>query len=1171
MQVERLRLAGFKSFVDPAELPIEPGLTGIVGPNGCGKSNLVEALRWVMGEASARRLRGGEMDDVIFAGSATRPSRNIAEVSLTIDNASRDAPVAFNDRDAIEIVRRIDRGSGSAYRVNGREARARDVQLLFADAATGAHSGGIVSQGRIGALIAAKPAERRLLLDEAAGTAGLYQRRHEAELKLKGAEDNLLRVDDVIATMLVQLDALKRQARQAQRYRKLSEQIRRTEARLLDARWRAALADAERIAGELREAERLMAAATETAAGAERRRGAAEEALPPLRTAEAAAAAALHRLNHAREALDQELQRVAAARHEAGRRRDQLAGDITREDEHVADADAALQRLADDARALERGDAGDATAREAAGAALERAAGELAAAEIGLQQMTEACVTGEARRTALQRRRGELAERCQRLRQRRDDGAAQRRSLGEASVPRAAIEAAAAAVATAAAGAESERGAAAATVERLTAARADEAAALDAARDGERVLARLRAEAEALASILAPAPTPTPTSTGGAQPPVLSLLEVPAGLEAATAALFDDALGAPLLEGPGGAANGWLKLPPLAEPASLPQGVEPFSAAIGAPVALARSLSQAGLVAGEAEGWAAQPRLAAGQSLVDREGRLWRWDGFVRAAPGDGGAAEQLRRRNRLAALAVEIAAAEAAARGRDASSAAARDRAAAAATAERAAAAALRRAEDGLAEKRTAEAELSRRALATETRLAALAEAAEKLAAELTEAEAQLTETERGLALLPDAALARAGLDGARTQAAAARRHESEAQATIARLAQESESRRRRGAAIAADSESWRQRRDRAVTQRRALDERQATLAAELAALAVRPAEIAAEGKTLAEQAAQAAASHRAAADALAAGETDLRRAGDAARQAEQALAAAREGRARCETRREAAGVALDRLRDDVRDRLAALPEALAELSDGPGDGPADEAVDPAQLDARLDRLAREREAIGPVNLVAEREAEEVEARVESLQRERAELTEAIARLRRGIAALDQEGRKRLEAAFATLNGHFATLFQRLFGGGRAHLALTDAADPLEAGLDIMASPPGKRLQALSLLSGGEQALTAIALIFAVFLTNPAPICVLDEVDAPLDDANVDRFCQLVAEIADTTGTKFLLITHHRITMAHMDRLFGVTMPERGVSQLVSVDLARAAELREPTYAAAQ
>jgi chromosome segregation protein len=1161
MQVERLRLAGFKSFVDATELPIQPGLTGIVGPNGCGKSNLVEALRWVMGEANARRLRGGEMDDVIFAGSANRPARNIAEVSLTLDNASHDAPVTFNDRDAIEVVRRIDRGSGSAYRINGREARARDVQLLFADAATGAHSGGIVSQGRIGALIAAKPAERRLLLDEAAGTAGLYQRRHEAELKLKGTEDNLLRVDDVIVTMTQQLDGLKKQARQAQRYRKLSEEIRRTEARLLEARWREALADAERIAGELREAQRVVAAATETAATAERQRAAAEEALPPLRMGEAAASAALHRLNHAREALDQELNRITAARQEASRRRDQLTGDMAREDEHVADADAALARLAEERRLLERSESGDATAREAAAAALQRAAAELAAAEIGLQQMTEACVTGEACRAGLERRRAELAERQRRLGQRVAESDTQRRALAEASVPPAAIDAAAARVTAAAAQAEADRAAATAAGERLTAARTDETRALDAAREAERRLARLRAEADALASVLAPAPT----AKRDGKPSVLSLLDVPPGLEAATAALFDDELASPLIDEPGDAALGWRALPPLAASA-LPRGATSLADAIKAPPALARGLSQAGLVRSEAEGWALQPQLAAGQCLVDRDGRLWRWDGFVRTAPGAGGTAELLRQRNRLAAISIEITAAASEAQARDADAAAARALSAEAAGAEREATAALRRAEDTLARERSAESELSRRALGTETRLTALAEAAEKLTAELTEVEVQAGEAEQALAMTPDPALARAGLDGARAQAAAARRHESEAQAAIARLTQESESRRRRIDAINAENQSWGQRRERALAQRQTLVERHDTLAAEIAALAARPAAIAEEIRALREQAAQAAITHRTAADALVLGETRLREAGDVSRQAEQALAKAREERVRCETRREAATTALTRLRDDIRDRLDLLPEALAQLAE------ADAApADPAQLDARLDRLSRERDAMGPVNLVAEREAEEVEARVTGLQQERAELTEAIARLRRGIAALDQEGRKRLQAAFELLNGHFSTLFQRLFGGGRAHLALTDAEDPLDAGLEIMASPPGKRLQTLSLLSGGEQALTAIALIFAVFLTNPAPICVLDEVDAPLDDANVDRFCQLVAEIAEATGTKFLLITHHRITMAHMDRLFGVTMPERGVSQLVSVDLARAAEMRHTAYAAAQ
>src|SRR5579863_8598918 len=1163
MQVERLRLAGFKSFVEPAELTIAPGLTGIVGPNGCGKSNLVEALRWVMGEASARRLRGGEMDDVIFAGSANRPARNVAEVSLTLDNATRGAPFAFNDRDAVEVVRRIERGSGSAYRINGRETRARDVQLLFADAATGAHSGGLVSQGRIGALVNAKPAERRVLLDEAAGTAGLYQRRHEAELKLKAAEDNLLRVDDVIVTMTQQLDGLKRQARQAQRYRNLSEQIRRTEARLLEARWRDALAERERVAAELREAERTVAFATERAAFAERGRGAAEEAMPPLRGDEVAASAALHRIVHAREALEQELGRIAAARQEATRRRDQISGDIVREDEHVADAEAAIARVAEEQRELEHGDAGSDKARAAAAAERERAAGELATAEIGLQQMTEAAATGEARRAGLQRRQRELAERQGQLQRRIAENEQQRRSLGESAVPAAALSDSEAKTAQAAAHAETARAAAATAAEHLQGARADEAAAKDRAREAERQLSRLKAEADALASILSPAPA---AGTGGG-PALLSLIEVPAGLEAATAALFDDELAAPLfgLDRDGG--RGWVELPALDDIAGLPDGAVPLSGEIVAPPALARRLSQAGMVTSAEDGWRLQPKLAAGQCLVDRDGRLWRWDGFARLTPSSGGMTEQLRQRRRLTAITAQIAAADSEFRGRDADVSAATAQTLAAMEAERRAAAALRETEQALARQRGEEADLARRVLGAETRLAALTDSADKLAAELAEVEAQAAETVRNLAMAPDPALARAGLDGARAQAAAARRHESEAQAAIARLEQEAESRRRRIASIGAETQSWQGRRERAQAQRQVLCDRQVAIEGEIAGLAARPAAIAIESEALTRTLEEATAKQRAAADALAAGETRLREAGESARQAELALSAAREDRARGEVRRDNATAMQERLRAEIRERLEALPEALAELAGADDKTPAD----PAALEARLERLAREREAIGPVNLVAEREAEEVSARVENLQNERADLTEAIARLRRGIATLDQEGRKRLAGAFDKLNGHFSELFVRLFGGGKAHLALTDAEDPLEAGLEIMASPPGKKLQSLSLLSGGEQALTAIALIFSVFLTNPAPICVLDEVDAPLDDANVERFCRLIAETADTTGTRFLLITHHRITMAHMDRLFGVTMPEQGVSQLVSVDLGRAAELRETQYAAAQ
>jgi chromosome segregation protein len=1159
MQVERLRLTGFKSFVEPTELAIEPGLTGIVGPNGCGKSNLVEALRWVMGEGSAKRLRGDEMDDVIFAGSTSRPSRNLAEVVLTLDNSARDAPFAHNDSPVIEVARRITRGDGSSYRINGREMRARDVQLLFADAATGPHSAALVSQGRVSALIAAKPAERRLLLDEAAGTTGLHARRHEAELRLQAAEANLVRVDDVIATLAVQIEALRKQARQAQRYRRLGEQIRDTEALLFAARWHAAAAEGERIAAELRQAERAVAAATETALAQERLRTEAESALPALRMTQAEAAAAVQRLSHAREALEQELARIVAARSEAERRVQQVHADLGREAEHLADAEAALSRLANERRGLELRIAAAEGARAEAAAQLDAAATALAAAETGLQQMTEACATGEARRAALDRQRRDLAERHSRLQARLADSEREREPLLAAIITPAALAEAAVAVTDATARVETDRAGVAAAAETLLTAQEREATAIDRAREAEGILARLKAEAEALARML----TGPETQTAGG-PPVLSLLQVPEGFEAATAALFDGELAAPLFpadrKAPTG-GSGWVELGPLAAPAALPEGVHPFAAEIGAPPALARRLGQAGWVDSAVTGWELQPRLLPGQSLVDRDGRLWRWDGFTRLAPASPATAEQLRQRNRLASLTGEIEKASAVLRQIAESAAIARAAREMAAAAERNAVATLRVSEEGLAAARAAEAELTHRGLAAETRLAALGDAIGKLGDELRELAAQLAETERALNLLPAPELARTALEGVRAEAAGARRREAEARTVLDRLAHEDSTRQQRVAAIAAESELWCKRRDDAATQRAILDERKNALAIEIAELAARPAAIATETDALAGTAAKAMERLRNAGDALAIGETRLREAADGLRGAEQQLAQARESRARLEAQREAAEECLARLREEIGERLDRRPEDLDGIVSNDNNAAA---TDSGALAARLERMLREREAIGPVNLIAEREMAEVEARLEGLQRERADLTEAIARLRQGISTLNQEGRRRLVAAFEQLNGHFAELFVRLFGGGKAELAWVGDGDPLDSGLDILASPPGKRLQHLSLLSGGEQALTAIALIFAVFLTNPAPICVLDEVDAPLDDANVDRFCRLVAETADMTGTRFLLVTHHRITMARMDRLFGVTMAERGVSQLVSVDLARAAELRQ-------
>ena len=1156
MQIDRLRLVGFKSFVDAMELTVGPGLTGIVGPNGCGKSNLVEALRWVMGETSAKRLRGGEMDDVIFAGSAERPARNIAEVSLTLDNSARDAPFAFNDRDEVEIVRRIERGGGSVYRVNGHEVRARDVQLLFADAASGAHSGAMVSQGRVGALIEAKPGERRLLLEEAAGTTGLHARRHETELRLKGAEDNLLRLDDVIATIEDQLQTLKKQARQAQRYRRLGEHIRRTEALLLHARWRAVEAEAERHDRELRAVERAVAETTEHALAERRAREAAEAAVPPLRVAEAAAAAEQQRLALARSALEQELQRALAARGEAERRFTELSADLKRERDHVAEAEESLASLTEERLAIVAADAEDGPAREMAADCTHEASTCLAEAEAALQRATESTAVVEARRAALQRRHLELVDRRSRLEVRRSEADRQRQALAAAMIPAEAATAATDALAAAEQRVEACCAAVTAAEEEAARCHTAEQTAVETARQIEAGLTRIETEAEALSVLLAPTPDL------GTDQPIVSTLQVAAGFETAIGAIFEDELTAPIADGEAPTASSfWVSLPQIEGVAMLPDGARPLTEAITAPPALTRSLALAGWVENEEDGRRLQPSLMPGQRLVDLHGRMWRWDGFTRTAPRPSSAAEHLRHRNRLAVLADEIATVEEADWAARAHAAAATADRRQATEAERLARAELRTAEATAAAARAAEAEIARRAVIDEARLAAAVVALEALATDLGEVRAQAEETDRELAALPEPTLARGALDAARAAAVEARRRESDAHAALERLTREAEAGHARLSAIEIEERSWGKRGEGAAAQHAALAERRNALAQEIAGLAARPAAIAAESEALAVEMADAGANWRHAGNALASAETQLREGVERSRLADQTLSEAREQRARLEVLRDSANQTLVELEREIRERVDAVPEALATLA---GLGAAEVLADTGETAARLGRLIRERDAIGPVNLVAESEAAETEAHVAGLQRERAELTEAIARLRRGIAALDHEGRQRLTAAFERVNGHFSTLFARLFGGGRAHLALVDDADPLTAGLEIMASPPGKRLQSLSLLSGGEQALTALALIFAMFLTNPAPVCVLDEVDAPLDDANVDRFCSLVGEIADTTGTRFLVVTHHRITMARVDRLFGVTMAERGVSQLVSVDLARAARLRQ-------
>jgi chromosome segregation protein len=1151
LNFSRLKLSGFKSFVEPVEFFIEPGLTGIVGPNGCGKSNIVEALRWVMGESSAKAMRGGEMDDVIFGGTQSRPARNIAEVQLLLDNRERAAPAAFNGADEIEVMRRIERGAGSSYRVNGSEVRARDVQILFADASTGARSGALVSQGRIAALINAKPTDRRVLLEEAAGITGLHGRRHEAELRLRAAESNLERLDDVLQTMETQLQGLKRQARQASRYRNLSDHIRRAEALLLHLRWQAMLGEIGAAAALLREAELQVAALTERAAHCASEQADAAMALPGLRQAEAEAAAALHRQAVARDALDAEERRVSEALAASDKHLAQIAQDAAREETLLGDVAAALERLAGETAELGAARAGEAELAAAAQGALDQASAAALEAEGAVGALLEAVAAGEAQKAALERRLKESEGRATRLGQREREIGQERAALEAQSGVTAAREEARLALEQASAAADEARHKASAAEDERAAAQAAETQAREALRAPEAAHGKLAAEAAALDELLA-------EGRNELWPPLLDSVTVEPGYEGALSAALGDDLLAPLDEG---APMHWRALPPLEDHLALPPGCTPLSDHVAAPPALQRRLSQIGLAPDEATARVLAARLAPGQRLVTRDGALWRWDGFTITSGAATASTRRLAQRNRLAVVRDELERATVALEAARSALIEAEDRARLAYAAERSARETAREAQSALDAARTAEAELVRQVAALGTRLAALEDAAGQLAQDLAELERERAEAEAARIALPDLAADRARLERARGELAERRAEQRERQSAHDRLLREAEARAARLATIETETTSWQARAEAARRQRFELAERRDAAAAEREMLAAKPAEIATRRSELLDLIAAAEAARRDAADRLAAAETRLADADRALKEAEAALHAAREDRVRREAAVAQAEQAQAALAERVRERLNCTPEdalALAELKEG------EEPPELAAIEQRLSRLVAERDNMGPVNLRAEQEARETEAQIDSLKAERADLVGAIARLRQAIGELNREGRERLLASFEAVNGHFERLFERLFGGGRAHLQLTEAADPLEAGLEVMASPPGKKLQALSLLSGGEQALTALALLFAVFLTNPAPICVLDEVDAPLDDANVDRLCSLLEDIAHSTATRFLVVTHHRMTMARMDRLFGVTMAERGVSQLVSVDLQRAERLRQ-------
>ena len=855
MEFKKIQLNGFKSFADKTNFLIEEGLTGIVGPNGCGKSNIVESLRWAMGETSAKSMRGSGMEDVIFSGTSNKASKNIAEVSITIENKSNEGPILYRDLDEINVRRKIERDKGSKFYINDKEVRARDAQMFFADLSTGAHSPSMISQGRIGALVTAKPTDRRSILEEAAGISGLHVRRHEAELRLGAAENNLKRADELRRQQEKQLENLQKQAEEATKYKSISEEIKKIEAGLYYLKL-IEIDNEIKIENEINhEAESEVNGFNSQISELEKVTKLETDKVLPLREKNIENLSKIQRLNLELQSLDEENTRIQDEIESINKSLQTLDEDITRERGIIIDANSNEKRLKEEKSDLIEVDSKYFETEKLSNDELEYAKRTLQDEQKSVDEVVNNIAEGTINI-----------------------------SLGPIENVKKSIN------------------------------RVKELLDISEINQAVTLLDRCNMELDNFLNNL---------KNDKSRDELLSVNKKSQNIK-----LFQEKY-----------ADAYSK----------------------------------------------------NQSIKN----------------------ESIKRNERIKTIETEI-----------------------------------------------------------ESWINLLSNS-EKMTTELSERKSKLTLQLKTLDNQP--------------------RVQAERKGQISESLRISEKEK-------IDNEVFINETDKKIeTLRTQLNEIQ-------------------------EQSIQI-------------------------RERKASSGATIEG--------------LKKRKNDLLDRVSSELNLLEDnILENSNLYSAENLPDAVNQEDLLDKKKQEREKLGSVNLRADEETTKFEIEIKKMEQDRSDLVTAIVKLKESISELNQKGRERLVEAFEKVNRKFNEVYTKLFNGGNAKLELVDSEDPLEAGLEMLVSPPGKRLQSITLLSGGEQALTALSLIFAVFLTNPSPICVLDEVDAPLDDANVTRFCSLLEELIKITNTKFIIVTHHALTMSKMNRLYGVTMPEKGISQLVAVDLQKAEDM---------
>ena len=1141
MKFQSVRISGFKSFLEPTEIQMNRGLTGVVGPNGCGKSNIVEAIKWIMGENSARQMRGDGMDDVIFSGTNERPSRNFAEVSIKLDNSEKKAPAIFNHYDEIEITRKIEREKGSVYRVNGKQVRARDIQLIFADNGTGARSSGIVGQGRIAQIIDSNPEDRRVILEEAANIKGLHSRRHEAELKLKGASDNLDRLSDIEQTYKEQLIELEKQGRKAARYRSVGERIRKAEATLFFNLMNNAKKEANDLDIQLKNANENVSQGQIKVAEHTKSQLHLANKIPDLKKDEAEKAAILQTLNITKIKLDEEKSSAQNALQNIINQINLINNDIARESEIKEDAKKSLSNLLTEEKNLKEDSENFSTKITKATDLVKKLRSISDAADNKLSTITSEIYSIKSDKSDLEKRIKNLKQKIEvtqnqlanfnieddknRFKLDKEKIINLKKLIQENNQLNDGYNV------------ELEK------LEKL------ETRLVEEKNTAVFEFNKVNLEFDSLSTLL------------GRDTLDSNTLEKSIGninnLEEAIGSVLGETLLAPILsdDQPTENATYWRDDFKTISTASLPENVIPIVTKITKSSILDTALKGVGIVDNKEIAFKLQKELTFGQALTTPSGGLWRWDGFVQPQGVQNSYSERLQQIARLRLLQNKLPSLKE---------------------------------KQSLSEKRLEECfnnikkykddlanlqvklsslisesnelqlentKVESKLLSSEALIKELKNTERVSVEELSELEKEFNNSLNLPSLLAEELKVRNNADQSRNEL-------TDAMAAEQQIKSEESFKSRNLIQLGHQKENWKVREEEAKTRLISLEERLKASQDEKNRLSTLPESFEKKETELNTKIEEAISNRNIAADQLVKNETSLNDADKLVREAEKAVSTLREEMIKIEALLNLSKAKIQNIEERVFEKLKIKSTELNKFINTKEEDQPIKSIE--ILEKTLQRLLNERETLGAVNLRAEDEMNEMLNKIEVMSKERVDLEEAIAKLRSGIFELNKEGRQRLKESFEEVNENFKKLFQKLFGGGNAELRLVGNEDPLQAGLEVLASPPGKKMQLLSLLSGGEQALTAISLIFSVFLCNPAPICILDEVDAPLDDTNVGRFCDLLNQIVDETNTYFMVITHHRLTMAKMDRLFGVTMEQKGISKLVSVDLEQASRIRD-------